>query len=295
MLRSLLALFVLAFWVLAAQGCGRTRPFAAEEPTLAVINGEALTRGEFDRYVEVKLGDVAREPLNDTVRSELFDELVVRKVTVQAARAQGLAAIEGLSSATAASAARTEDSADLLIQEYYRERVLKGVDVSPDEVSRFYAAHRSDYECDGGYYVREICADSREKVEEARRDIESGKASFADVARSVSRTPTAANGGLAYYDANVLPPQLERAIAPLRKGQLSGVVHSAFGYHLFKLERRGGAESLEHVRDKIVSDLRATKNQRLVEADAERLLDGAKVQINRDQLQFQYEGRFEKK
>ena len=75
----------------------------------------------------------------------------------------------------------------------------------------------------------------------------------------------------------------------------SGVVHSAFGYHLFKLERRGGAESLEHVRDKIVSDLRATKNQRLVEADAERLLDGAKVQINRDQLQFQYEGRFEKK
>jgi hypothetical protein len=42
----------------------------------------------------------------------------------------------------------------------------------------------------------------------------------------------------------------------------------------------------------VAPDARANKNEQLVEANMERLLDDAKVTINRDRLPFQYEGRF---
>jgi parvulin-like peptidyl-prolyl isomerase len=169
--------------------------------------------------------------------------------------------------------------------------VLKDVDVTPDEVASFYAAHRDTYSSATGLYAREIRVKTREAVDAALRSIASGCA-FADVAREVSTAPTASRGGLAYYEARALPPRFARAMAPLADGQMSGVVRSNLGYHIFLLERRSGGQSLDRIRDRVADDVRANKNEQLVEANLERLLDDAKVTINRDRLPFQYEGRF---
>jgi len=271
--------------------CASSSTSYAGATALATVNGEPLSEAAFAQFVSVKLGAFAEEKLNDTVQSELLDEFVKRQLAVQAATDRGMEPVS-LASSTGPDGDRVlqEQAIDSLVDRYYREVVLKDVAVSPDEVASYYASHRQSY-ADDGVVVREILVKTRGEAERALASVESG-CDFAEVAKSVSSSPTAKSGGLAYYDPSCLPPPFASVIAPLGDGQMSGVVHTDLGYHLFRVEHRRHDDSFDRVRDRVTGDVLARKNERLVEADMERLLVGARVKINRAQLPFQYEGRF---
>lgn len=275
--------------LLVVSGCGAGDRSLAAGKAVATVNGHELSEGAFDQFVNVKLGAFAEEPLNDRVRSAMLDEFVKREVTVQAAAERGL--VERLATPRA-EATLDELLADTLVERYYREVVLDGIEVTPHEVEVFFDANRDRYARRDGYTVREIRVRTRAEAERARRLVAHGDAAFADLARAVSVAPTARGGGLGFFDARALPPDLERVVAPLGAGEMSRVVETKLGYHVFLLEQRGLVVPLENVRERVASDARASKNERLVNADLERLLEQARVEINREQLPFQYEGRF---
>jgi peptidyl-prolyl cis-trans isomerase C len=279
--------------VFGSSGCGSRASVGAAAAAVATVNGESLSNAAFERFVAVKLGVFADESLDDAVRSELLDEFVKRQVMLQAAASRGLKIDPPAPRPDDPEAERVlgEQAIDSIVERYYREVVLKDVRLTPDEVASYYAAHRDSYSSATGLYAREIRVRTREEADTALRSIASGCA-FADVAREVSTAPTASRGGLAYYESGALPPRFARAMAPLAAGQMSSVVKSNLGYHIFLLERRGDSQPLDLVRDRVADDARANKNEQLVEANMERLLDDAKVTINRDRLPFQYEGRF---
>ena len=283
------ALLLLVVWVVATGGC-RGKPASV----VATVNGEPVTRDAFDQFVAVKLGDFAGEPLSDSVRSQLFDEFLKREVTAQAAREHGLRLEQEEINAEAPrdEPIRAEVTADLLVQKYYREVVLREIDVEPEEVASYYKAHRADFDRSDGFYVREIRVATRQEAERLRGEIASGKSDFKALAQTKSLAPTASRSRLAFYGAGQLPPVLERAVAPLAVGQMSPVVESTFGFHLFLLESRAAPIPFDHARGQIMAELRRRKNEQLVQADAERLLDRAHVAIELERLRFQYEGRF---
>jgi hypothetical protein len=277
--------------LLVVSGCGAGDRSLAAGKAVATVNGHELSAGAFDQFVNVKLGAFAEEPLNDRVRSAMLDEFVTREVTVQAATERGLVA----GATPRADADLDELVADTVVERYYREVVLDGVDVTPQEVELYFDANRDRYARRDGYTVREIRVRTRAEAERARRLVAEGDAAFADLARTLSVAPTARAGGLGFFDARALPPDLARVVAPLTAGEMSGVVETKMGYHVFLLEQRGLVVPLENVRERVASDARASKNERLVNADLERLLEEARVEINREQLPFQYKGRFYQK
>jgi parvulin-like peptidyl-prolyl isomerase len=283
------AISLLLAWVVAAGGCG-----GVPASVVATVNGEPVTRDAFEQFVAVKLGDIAGEPLSDSVRSQLFDEFLKREVTAQAAREHGLRLGQEEIDAKHPRDVpiRAEITVDLLVQKYYREVVLREIEVKPEEVASYYKAHRADFERSSGYYVREIRVATRQEAEQLRSDITSGRGDFEAAARTASLASTAPKSGLAFYETGQLPPVLERAVAPLAVGQTSPVVESTYGFHLFLLEARAAPLSFDRVRGEIVAELRRRKNEQLVKADAERLLDRAQIAIELERLRFQYEGRF---
>lgn len=265
---------------------------APPESALVTVNGRPLSGSQFDTFVRVKLGDFAKEPLNDRVRSELLDEFVAREVTLQAASRRGIAVPPASEATPIADASLDEITIDRLVQQYYRDVVLKDVAVTPEEVEAQVRAYCATACPVDGYVVREICVPSRTEAERALRKVAAGDETFGDVAREMSRTPTAPRGGLSYYDPGVLPPVLENAVKPLEPGQISSVVQTSYGYHIFRLERSVRAEPLDEIRARIAGDVLASKNERLVRASVEQLLDKASVSVDPDRLPFRYEGRF---
>lgn len=278
--------------VSATSSCGTSPQRAPSLVAVVTVNGQSLTPDQFDSFVHVKLGEFGRASLSDRVRSELLDEFVTREMALQDARTHGLVALAGPSAGPIADASLDEMTIDRLVQQYYREVVLKDVSVTDDELDAQLAMLRVNECGSDGYLVREICVPSRDQAEAARQKILSGKEPFGEVAKTISKTPTASRGGLSYYDSGVLPPALERAVRPLSPGEVSRVVETGYGYHIFQLQRRGSPAPGEKDRDRIAVDVLASKNERLVRANLQRLLEGASVSVNRELLPFHYEGRF---
>ena len=143
------------------------------------------------------------------------------------------------------------------------------------------------------------CVLSRVSPLAPRRELTEGKRDFAAVARLHSDAPNAEAGGLSRYDEGQLPDVLEKAIQPLRPGDISQIVESGYGFHLFKLEQRIQPHApeerraqLDDRRAQLTEELIAQKNQQAVDLALERLLEKASIKIHDATLGFTYTGQF---
>ncbi|WP_456310104.1 peptidylprolyl isomerase SurA [Serratia proteamaculans] len=78
---------------------------------------------------------------------------------------------------------------------------------------------------------------ARQKLQEVAAEIKSGKLTFTDAAKQLSQDPGSANqgGDLGWSSPEVYDPAFRDALLRLQKGQVSGPVHSSFGWHLIQL------------------------------------------------------------
>lgn len=96
---------------------------------------------------------------------------------------------------------------------------------------------------------------ARERLADYKRRIQSGQASFAELARAHSQDASAADGGeLGWVAPGQLVPQFEQAMNNLDPGQISDPVTTRFGVHLIQVEGRReqvltGAEQRELARN----------------------------------------------
>ncbi|HET9530775.1 MAG TPA: peptidylprolyl isomerase, partial [Blastocatellia bacterium] len=170
--------------------------------------------------------------------------------------------------------------------------------VSQEEVQKYIADNQSRLTERAAFDVREIRVQSREQAEQLRREVTEGGRDFAEVARLHSDAPGSEQGGFSRYEEGQLPSMLEKAISPLRPGDVSQVVASSFGYHIFKLERRFQTvpaderrSQLDERRTRLAEEIIARKNQQAVDEAIDRLVSAASIKINDPALGFTYAGR----
>ncbi len=77
-------------------------------------------------------------------------------------------------------------------------------------------------------------AEAEQQINELKAQIDGG-ADFAALARSHSDCPSSAKGGdLGQFGKGQMVPEFENAAFSMEVGQVSGVVETAFGYHLIQ-------------------------------------------------------------
>jgi peptidyl-prolyl cis-trans isomerase SurA len=124
------------------------------------------------------------------------------------------------------------------------------VTVSPEDVTRYYEAHKQDYGRPGLIKVRQItlrldpdapepvATAVLERLEDIRKRIVKGE-DFATVAKQVSEDPLAAEGGdLGELEPSKLLPEFEGPLSKMKEGDISEPIRSKMGVHLLKLEKR---------------------------------------------------------
>lgn len=131
--------------------------------------------------------------------------------------------------------------------------------------------------------VRQIVVSDPTKARRLLRALRNGE-SFEAVARENSLGPEAKDGGLLPPFARSELPEAFDVAFELRPGQLSDVVESPFGYHIFRLERVIEAQppDPERIREEIHAELERERFVALRE-DWVRMLRGkAEIRINRE-------------
>jgi parvulin-like peptidyl-prolyl isomerase len=288
---------------------GACRSGGDSSPVIARLNGRDIHRNEFDQFLASKMGDVGGVDISDSIRSQMLDEYIKRKLVLDDAARMGItvssAEIEQstqdnpqMKSSVSSAAHREEMARDLLVEKYYRQIALRDVRVSPEELQQYLEKNQSRLTDRPGFLVREIRVQSREEADRLHAAVTEGRRDFASVARLHSDAPNAEQNGLTRYDEGQLPPVLEKAVQQLRPGDVSPVIESNYGFHILKLEQRilphapeERRSQLDSRRAQLTEELVARRNQQAVDKVLERLTSEAKIEITDLALGFPYTGQ----
>jgi peptidyl-prolyl cis-trans isomerase SurA len=129
-------------------------------------------------------------------------------------------------------------------------------------------------------------AEARDRLEDVRRQIERGQASFEDLARRLSEDGSAPQGGdLGWAVPGMMVPEFETAMNALAPGVVSGPVVSRFGVHLIQvLERREVDVDPRQRREQARSALRERKFDEAYAEWVRELRDRAYIELREPPL-----------
>ena len=167
------------------------------------------------------------------------------------------------------------------------EQACSGVaDPTEDEVAKFYEAHKAEFVVPPQVLCQHILVKGSndaalDKIKEIRERIVSGKSDFAAEAKEHSDCPSGQEGGsLGWFGRGMMVPEFDKVAFEMKKGEVSGVVSTQFGYHIiYKADEKGGGEqTLVDVHDQIKDLLRHEARGRAMDAFVAELKANAKIE-----------------
>ena len=167
------------------------------------------------------------------------------------------------------------------------EQACAGVpDPTEDEVAAFFEAHKAEFVVQPQVLCQHILVKGSDdtaldKIKEIRERIVSGKSDFAAEAKEHSDCPSGAEGGsLGWFGRGMMVPEFDKVAFEMKKGEVSGVVSTQFGYHIiYKADEKGGdAQTLVDVHDQIKDLLRHESRGRAMDSFVAERKANAKVE-----------------
>ena len=159
-------------------------------------------------------------------------------------------------------------------------------DPTEEEVTAFYEAHKSEYVAEPQVLCQHILVKGSndaalDKIKEIRERIVSDKADFAEEAKKHSDCPSGAQGGsLGWFGRGMMVPEFDKAAFEMKKGEVSGIVTTEFGYHIiYKADEKGGGQqTIVDVHDQIKDLLRHEARGKAMDAYVADLREKATIE-----------------
>lgn len=151
----------------------------------------------------------------------------------------------------------------LLIQKMM-DRVTSGAKVTDEAALKYYQEHIRDYYRPAEVRARMIVVGSYKEARKIRARLT--PANFAVVAEEVSLGPENRGGGdLGFFARGEMPREFEAVVFRLGPGEISPVVRTDYGYHIFLVEgkRKAAKEDFASVKKKIIEHIRADEADRV--------------------------------
>ena len=174
----------------------------------------------------------------------------------------------------------------LLVRKYLRDYVFARVAVTDAEIEAYVKQHPEVLGTAEQVHARQLLVKTEEQANTILGEIKAGK-SFEDAAIKYSLSPDGKSGGdLGFFARGVMPKVFDDTCFALRTGEVSRVVTSPYGFHLFKvLERHpAGERTLAQVRDSVEDRLRRDKEHAAQADKLRELHTAANVTIKEDRL-----------
>lgn len=285
------ALFVLALTLTSLSvgllsGCDKTKDDAA------TVDGKPITVKALDAEVaKLKLQSPALFDKNSggmdegMIRSALLDELISQQLLGEEAEKKNVtvsdAEVEnniktlkaGYSDekqfeAALKTAGYTLDTLKdqvrwQLLSTKVLEKLVPASAVNDREAQVYYDANKGSYQVTAAKRASHIlfAADDEDSAKKVLAELQNG-ADFAEMAKKYSTdTASARNGGDLGWPTQAYVKEFQDAIDKLDKGEMSGLVKSAYGWHIIKItdERQAGTQTFDQAKDAIKQTLLSAK------------------------------------
>jgi peptidyl-prolyl cis-trans isomerase C len=278
---SLILLWILLFLVFPISGCQKAGEDELGKKDLVRINDVSISLGEFQEMLE-------RQPLEGKMkllsqkgtRDFLENYVIPREVLYQEAKRKGLDQNKEI-------LAKIEDAGRAILIDTLLEEVLRGRgEVSEEEIQRYYKENPTLFKEPQEIKIRHIVVNTEPALKEVVTKLSQGEP-FEKLASAYNIGNFKEDGGnLGYIRRGQLAPpfaQFEEAAFSLKKrGAISEVVSTPYGYHIIRLEDMRGStlKPLNQVKERIRFFLQPKKKQEAYLEYVKEAKSKAKVLIN---------------
>jgi peptidyl-prolyl cis-trans isomerase C len=216
---------------------------------VAVVNGKAVPLAR----VEALAQQVAASgrPVDDQVRAQLKEEVILREIFMQEAQKRGIGATPEFK--TQMELARQTIMIRTLFADHQKKNPITDAAIQA-EYDKFVAAN-------GGkeYRARHVLVETEDEAKAIIKSIKAG-AKFEDIAKKQSKDPgSGANGGdLDWAAAASYVTEFSEAMIKLDKGQMTDApVKSQFGWHVIRVDdvRQAQLPKLEDIKPQVVQQM----------------------------------------
>lgn len=304
----------------APQPAAPVKPMPAQLPdVLARVNGEAVTKVDFDRLIknlELRSNQPIPAERRDTVYRQVLDELVTYTVLSQETRARNVAVTDvEVDSAVKQMRARmgtdedfkkaldargmtldklkADTKVDISINKMVEAEVATQPPPTDPQVRDFYDKNPDKFKQDEAVRASHIlfrveenadAATKKKVMDEAQGVLKQarGGADFAELAKKHSADGSAAQGGdLNFFTRGQMVPPFDQAAFAMKPGEISDIVTTQFGYHIIKVTERRPPSTVpfEQVSERIKEFLTQQQKQQKADGFIQGLKQKAKIEV----------------
>jgi parvulin-like peptidyl-prolyl isomerase len=232
----------------------RTYALVKNNSIILKVSDSFYFNSDFEKYLQSITG---QEYTNLSVNSlsRLFDDFVDEKILLQAARDQEISlTVEEQKEYLAKLTRETwsngkkdpldeidyETLLEKLVIEKYLSQQVDEVDVTDEEIKQYYDLHKREFLRPERVRVSQILLKTEGKAVEVLERVKNASGEdFREIASEESSGVEAAKGGeMGLFEMGQLPFEMEKVVFSLKAGEISPVVESSYGYHIFRLDEK---------------------------------------------------------
>jgi peptidyl-prolyl cis-trans isomerase C len=209
-----------------------TDPAAA--PSVAVVNGVAIPRADYDAFLKNLLqGKPVPPDLTAEQKNQVLDELITMQLVSTQAVKDGVDKDPEV-------AANLDVLRMRILSDGESQKFLKGKEPTDAELHAEYDGDITAMD-KTEYHARHILVATKEKAEQLIKKLKGG-AKFEDVAKAESTDNSKTSGGdLGWFTATRMVKPFADAVKALKKGETTPEpVQTQYGWHIIKLEETRG-------------------------------------------------------
>lgn len=307
-----IAAMIIAITAFAVTGCDmvRVKPTDPNETIVATVDGENITKAEFDKILEIFKTQVEmnQDPsiwdkeyqgkkYIDLAKEQVLDQMIGDRIQIKKAKELGITVSEEEVNAELDKWKKLFNSDEKFIEfleslkmeeDYFKENLKKDlmiskvkenltqdVQITDEELASYYGSHISLFQ---RVKASHILLDTEEEAQKILERVKAGE-DFGSLAKEFSKdTGTAENNGdLGYFRHGEMVEPFEQAAFALKPGEISGLVKSDYGYHIIKVEDKT-VDKLEDVKDELRNNMVTDKKSENYNTIFEEMKGKAKIE-----------------
>ena len=269
---------------------------------IAYVNGSPVEVSQFsevfaNRSLEKLPSYLRRE--YDKNRKNFIKRLIENKIVEEAAQA------EEFSDDPEYQKELSDAVKQIKMKYYYDKYVTSKIKISENDLKKYYNNHTDKYSTPERVRARHILVSLKKnalpanitnaynKIKALRRRVLEGE-SFSEIAAAESDCPSRAKGGdLGIFERGQMVPKIENAAFDLKKGEISDIIKTEFGYHIIQTTERLPRRKLsfDEVKENIERDLYSQREKAIYQKLLKELTKKFKV-IKNEKIINQLSGAY---
>jgi len=232
----------------------RANSLVKKNHVILKVSDSFYVNSDFEKYL-LSIAGQEYKILSLGSLSRLFDDFVDEKILLQAARDQEisltveeqkkyLAKLTRESWSNGKKSPLDEIEYDILLEklviEKYLSQQVEKIDVTDEEITEYYHLHKREFLRPERVRVSQILLKTEGKAVEILEKVKNASGeNFREIAREESSGVEASKGGeMGLFEMGQLPYDMEKVVFSLKAGEISPVVESSYGYHIFRLDEK---------------------------------------------------------